>query len=408
MTSRDSLESKPISMTSNNDLEANEQVYTQDETEEIHQDRDSLDITAQYTDKTPNSSNILQKVASHISTRSWIDPGPPPDGGRKAWTQVGCAWLVLFTTWGYVNSFGAFQAYYTETLGVAPSTISWIGSIQVWLTFFIGAFSGRLLDAGFFVPTFVVGAVLQLLGIFFMSLSKQYWQLMLTQGVLTGIGNGIFFCPSLGLTATYFSDRRAFALGVATTGNSAGGIVYPLIVRSLLPKLGFAWTTRVLGFVNLACLLVVLFLMRPRLPPRTSGPIIDWSAFKEPTYVLFVTGLFFVIWAVYYTFYYVSLTLAISRMGGRYMRREATDNIPDCILRHGSYWSLLLRLCHPRRHTQRHWDTYPSHPTLLRRQDRILEPYGASTVHYNHHSLLLARRVFHCRFLRLHLLLWSR
>lgn len=296
-------ESKSASVLSMKDTEALEHESIHGDDEERHEGgairRASLQLT-----RTP--SNVLNRVASRISTRSIVDPGPAPDGGLKAWTQVGCAWLVLFTTWGYVNSFGAFQTYYTETLDVSPSTISWIGSIQVWLTFFIGAFSGRLLDAGFFIPTFVVGAVLQLLGIFFMSLSKSYWQLMLTQGILTGIGGGIFFCPSLGLTATYWSKRRGFAIGIATTGNSAGGIVYPLIVKELLPKVGFAWTARVLGFVNLACLAVVLCFMRPRLPPRTSGPIIDWSAFREPTYMFFVGGLFFVIWAVYYTFYYVS------------------------------------------------------------------------------------------------------
>ncbi|KAH8819252.1 major facilitator superfamily domain-containing protein [Xylogone sp. PMI_703] len=210
-------------------------------------------------------------------------------------------WLVLFTTWGYVNSFGSFQTHYTTTLSLSPSTISWIGSIQVWFTFFVGAFSGRLLDAGLFMPTFITGAVFQILGIFLMSISTKYWQLILTQGVLTGLGNGIFFTPSLALIATYFSNRRALALGIATTGNSAGGMIYPIVVRQLLPKLGFAWTTRVLGFMNLGCLVIVGIFIRPRLPPRKSGPVIDWSAFREPVYLCFVGGLFGCMWALYYT-----------------------------------------------------------------------------------------------------------
>lgn len=89
---------------------------------------------------------------------------------------------------GWVNSYGAFQSYYTVSLAQDPSTISWIGSVQNFLTFFIGAFSGRLLDAGYFIPCFLVGAITQVLGIFFMSLSTKYWQLMLSQGIMTGIG----------------------------------------------------------------------------------------------------------------------------------------------------------------------------------------------------------------------------
>lgn len=175
------------------------------------------------------ASNVLDRVASRITTRSIRDPPPPPDGGFQAWLQVAMGWIIIFTTWGYVNSFGSFQAYYTEILPEDPSTISWIGSVQVFLTFFIGAFSGRLLDAGLFVPTFFVGGVLQLLGIFMMSLSTKWWQLFLSQGVLTGIGGGIFFCPSMGLIATYFSNRRALAVGITTTGNSVGMEAFPVL-----------------------------------------------------------------------------------------------------------------------------------------------------------------------------------
>jgi hypothetical protein len=39
-----------------------------------------------------------------------------------------------------------------------PSDISWIGSIQVFLLFFIGTFTGRLTDAGYFRQVFMVGS----------------------------------------------------------------------------------------------------------------------------------------------------------------------------------------------------------------------------------------------------------
>lgn len=178
--------------------------------------------------------------------------------------------------------------------------------MQIWFCLVISVFSGRLLDAGLFIPTFLVGAVIQVLGIFLMSISTQYWSLMLTQGVLTGIGAGIFFTPSLALVATYFKKRRALAVGLATTGNSAGGIIYPVVVRQLIPTLGFAWTTRVLAFINLGCLSIVLVFMRPRLPPRRSGPIIDFAAFRDSAYNGVVAGIFSLMMANYFSFYYVS------------------------------------------------------------------------------------------------------
>ena len=42
------------------------------------------------------ASNVLERV---FTTRSIVDPPPPPDGGLQAWTMVACGWLVIFTTW---------------------------------------------------------------------------------------------------------------------------------------------------------------------------------------------------------------------------------------------------------------------------------------------------------------------
>ena len=41
------------------------------------------------------ASHMLTQVASRMTTRSWAEPPPPPDGGAKAWTQVAMGWLVM-------------------------------------------------------------------------------------------------------------------------------------------------------------------------------------------------------------------------------------------------------------------------------------------------------------------------
>lgn len=274
---------------------------------------------------TDDDDDGLTAVGRLASTRSFSRTisalPPPPDGGLRAWSQAAAGWLVLFSTWGYINSFGAFQSYYTTTAlpYQSASSISWIGGVQACLTTAVGAFTGRLLDAGLFIPTYIVGAVIQLAGIFAMSALEQpkYWQLMLTQGVLTGLGGGILFTPSLALVATWFDKHRGLAIGLATTGNSSGGIIYPLIVRQLIPRVGFAWTARTLGFVNLACLGTALAIMRSRLPPRRSGPLIDVTAFKEGVYVAYVFAMFFFSWSNYYTFYYIG-SYGIQRLGLSY------------------------------------------------------------------------------------------
>ncbi|GAB1200959.1 hypothetical protein APSETT444_010341 [Aspergillus pseudonomiae] len=230
---------------------------------------------------------------------------PPPDGGLNAWTQAVMGHLVCFNTWGYIASFGVFQAYYQSSLGVSSSAISWVGSVQIFLIFFIGTFSGRALDAGFFRPVYYTGVVLQLLGVFMTSLATRYWQLFLAQGICTGLGSGLQFCPVMGLVATYFAKRRVFALAFGLVGSGTGGMLFPGLVKALMPAIGFGWTLRVLGFVMLGTSIPAMTLLKPRLPPRRSGPLVEWSAFKEPAYVLFCLGMFLNFWGLYFAFYYV-------------------------------------------------------------------------------------------------------
>lgn len=76
--------------------------------------------------KESSPAGVLAKVLSRTTSRISIDPGPPPDGGLAAWTQVIMGHLIVFNTWGYINSFGVFQTYYVATLGHPPSDISWV------------------------------------------------------------------------------------------------------------------------------------------------------------------------------------------------------------------------------------------------------------------------------------------
>ncbi|KAI0535005.1 riboflavin transporter MCH5 [Xylaria digitata] len=247
----------------------------------------------------------LGRVLSRISTSASWNPGPPPDGGKKAWLMCLCGHLIITNTWGFINSFGVFQTYYTELLGRPPSDISWIGSITVFLTFFIGTFTGRMVDAGFLRPILAVGTAFLALGIFTTSAATEYYQLILAQGLTMGIGCGCLFCAAITTVATYFSKKRSFAIGLTASGTVTGGLVYPAMARQLLPTIGFAWTLRAMGLVMVVTMLFVVAFMRSRVPPRRTGSLVDLSAFREFEYTFYAIGMFFNFWGVYFPFYYL-------------------------------------------------------------------------------------------------------
>ncbi|SPQ25647.1 7388679f-c6f8-44c5-aeb9-d666007ae1df [Thermothielavioides terrestris] len=251
-------------------------------------------------------SRAVSRVLTHASTKSSWNPGPPPDGGLQAWMAVVCTHLVVMNTWGIVGSFGLFQTHYTAALGRSPSDVSWIGSIQIFLLFFVGALTGRLTDAGYFRHIFALGVALQLVGIFTTSAASQYWQVLLAQGICLGLANGCLFCPCISTLSTYFSARRSLAMGLAACGTATGGLIFPSMVRQLLPVQGFPATMRAIGYLQVATFAVAFVGLKQRIPPRRSGPLVDWASFREGEYTLYAMGSFSFFLGLYFAFYYIS------------------------------------------------------------------------------------------------------
>ncbi|KAF2023688.1 MFS general substrate transporter [Setomelanomma holmii] len=250
-----------------------------------HAEEEELDrITTQHTSHSARPKNPILNLAKTITARSnasIVDPRPPPDGGTKAWTQAFMGHFVVLNTWGMIATFGVFQNYYTTDLDLEPSAVSWIGSMQMLGHFSLGMFTGRMFDAGYFYWSMIPGMLLSALGIFMTSLCTKYWQFLLAQGLMNGFGNGMQFAPCLSLVGTYFARNRSVALAIMASGSATGGLVYPTIVRQLLPKIGFPWTVR-------------------------SGPVLELGAFREAPYSLFLLAVFLICLGQYFAFYYIS------------------------------------------------------------------------------------------------------
>ncbi|KAM5342623.1 hypothetical protein ACJ41O_013589 [Fusarium nematophilum] len=230
----------------------------------------------------------------------------PPDGGFRAWSQVFAGLLINCLAWGYPATFGVYQLHYEETLGLPSSQISWIGSCQTFLTFAVCGPAGRLADAGYTRETVAVGSILAVLGSFMTSLCTEYWQIFLSQGVCTGIGLALLFMPAVSVVSSYFKAKRAFALALAAMGTGVGAIVFPATVQYLIPQIGFPWAVRCAAFVALAMTIVANLVLKPYLPPRKSGPLVEWDAFRELPYLYFSLGAFLNFYALYFGFFYVS------------------------------------------------------------------------------------------------------
>jgi len=203
------------------------------------------------------------------------------------------ATLLCLTFEGYINSFGIFQSYYASSLSLPPSTISWIGSVHVFCVFVMGAFSGHALDTAYYRALLLTGCGMQLLNVFTTSVCTTNWQLLLSQGLCQGLGDGLIFASTVVHVFAYFGKNSSLAISTAAAGAATGGIIFPLVTQQLPPRIGFGWSARVMVFVVLANSVIVLVATRSHLQPRGVGPSVELAAFKELAYLLFVASMFF-------------------------------------------------------------------------------------------------------------------
>lgn len=240
-----------------------------------------------------------------------VNPADFPDGGLEAWLVVLGGWACLFVSFGWINCIGVFQEYYQEHLltGYSSSTISWIPSLELFMMFFGGPFFGKTFDNFGPRALLAVGSVFHVFGLMMTSLSTQYYQFLLAQGVCSALGASAVFFAAMSSTGTWFFKRRATAFGIITSGSSLGGVIFPIMVSKLIPQIGFPWTMRAAAFTILGMLAIGNLTVKSRLTPRRKR--VDVMEFirplKEPAFGLLCVAAFLFFFGTFLPFNYVIL-----------------------------------------------------------------------------------------------------
>ncbi|KAH8773683.1 riboflavin transporter MCH5 [Diaporthe sp. PMI_573] len=252
-----------------------------------------------------------EKDAAGPPPGSGFHPSDFPDGGLQAWLVVFGGWCGLFCTFGFINCIGVFQEYYLRgpLSNYSASTVSWITSMEVWGLVFFGLIFGRVFDV--YGPRWmlIIGTVVYIFGLMMTSLCSEYWQFFLAQGVCAAIAASAVFNACMTSVFSWFFKKRAAALGIMVSGSSVGGVVMPIMIQQLIPKIGFPWTMRAVAFVYLGLLAISCVTIKTRLPPRPTPLVIaDYLAgFKEPAFALTLAANFLFFWGMFIPFNYVIL-----------------------------------------------------------------------------------------------------
>lgn len=240
------------------------------------------------------------------------DDHPPttyPDGGREAWSVVLGSFLAMVASFGIMNTLGVLQAHLrsNQLSSYSENAIGWIFGLYSFICFFGGIQVGPMFDS--YGPRWLLlsGSIMMIGGMIGFAFSSEMYQVILSFSVLTGLGTCLIFTPSIASVGHFFMARRGYATGVATTGGSIGGILFPLILQAMIPPLGFRNSILIVTAICAVFLVFgnLLIKSRPELRTRASAKI-DIFAFKDPRFAFTTAGVFLIEWALFVPITYVS------------------------------------------------------------------------------------------------------
>jgi len=90
-----------------------------------------------------------------------------------------------------------------------------------------------LVERGYFRLCFNGGSMLLVLSVFVTSFCTEWWQLFVSQGILTGAGMGSVFGSGVVMLMSYFSKRLGVATGLASAGGAVGEYI-AFVIRLLV------------------------------------------------------------------------------------------------------------------------------------------------------------------------------
>ena len=124
------------------------------------------------------------------------------------------------------------------------------------------------------------------------------------------------FYPATGAISEWFNNRRGLALGIAVSGSSVGGILWPIVLTKLFKTLTDPWVHRIIALISIPLLLLSCILVKERKGVAghdTAGNQAKPSqttlskAILDKRFLLLIAALFFIYCGMLVPFYYIPM-----------------------------------------------------------------------------------------------------
>ncbi|XP_048480059.1 monocarboxylate transporter 12 isoform X2 [Plutella xylostella] len=225
----------------------------------------------------------LSSVAARpliAASRRLRDPQPsastttPQTDGGYGWVVVFGAFMVQFWVAGLFKSYGVLYVEIMETFpDSSESVASWIPAVLSTLCLALAPVSSALCEKYSCRLVVFVGGLFCATGLALSFFSTGLLHLLLSFGVMTGIGGGLSTTPGIVIVSQYFDKHRAMANGICVSGTAAGSFVFPMAIEALVRAYGLHGTVLLLGGGMLhVCVAATLYRDPPAHPDPSLTP----------------------------------------------------------------------------------------------------------------------------------------
>lgn len=169
------------------------------------------------------------------------------------WRQVGICFMLLAATGMVAATYSIVAVPLAREF--APSRMMLMMSMTVLsgTSAVLAPLLGELMDKVSLRRLMILGGLCLSLGYVGISLATSFTQVLIVFGVLIAPANVLIGPVAITvLLSRWFARKRGRAIGIAIAGISAGGFVFPLVIRELLEAFAWREALQVLALVLLA------------------------------------------------------------------------------------------------------------------------------------------------------------
>lgn len=200
----------------------------------------------------------------------------------RGWVVVFGSFLAHFAAIGMMYSYSIFVTTYETEFESSRAVVSLGNTIGLGSFFTIGIFSGRLADMFGVKPVVSIGTVFFCIGLVIASYSNSMIMTIMSHGVITHLGIGLVYFPSVAVVPQWFDKSRAFALGMAVLGAGLGNLAFSFGGQLMIESLGWRTTLQVVAGIGAGLLTVAVLCLKRRLPTEKKGGIFgDMGIIKD-------------------------------------------------------------------------------------------------------------------------------